>query len=60
MNEAWISVEKSHACLIVVDLSLFCIWGLFYWHGPTLIQHIVGDEITYPFPKFNSAAVEFW
>ena len=41
-------------------------WGLFYWHGLTLIpawisnyiHYEVWDEITYPFLNFNGATVE--
>ena len=42
--------------------------GLFYQHGITSIpawmsnriSSKVWDEITYPFPNFNGAAVEVW
>ena len=38
-------------------------WRPFYWHGLTLIpawKSHYNDEITYPFPYFNSANVKVW
>ena len=48
-------------------LWLLVAWGLFYQHGLTSIlvwisNHMpnkVWDKITYPFPKFNGAIIEF-
>ena len=50
------------------DRSEGNIWGPFYQHGLTLISAWISnhmpskkwDEITYPFPNFNSATVEVW
>ena len=44
------------------------IWGPFYWHGLTLIQAWISnqihnktwDEINNPFPNFNGATIEIW
>ena len=44
------------------------VWDPFYWHGFTLlsawisnyIHYKMWDEITHPFPNFNSANVEVW
>ena len=49
-------------------ISLQCIYNQFYWCGlitiPALtsdhIHHNAWDEIIYPFPNFNGAAVEVW
>ena len=42
--------------------------GTFYWHGSILIpaqltvyiHYKLWNEITYPFPNLNGAAVEVW
>ena len=51
-----------------INPALFDTWDLFYQSGLTLIpagisNHIhykLWDEITYPFPNFNGAAVNVW
>ena len=43
-------------------------WGIFYWHGLTLIpawisnyiRYEVWCEITYPCPNFDGTTVEIW
>ena len=56
-------------CVCVFVCVQKCVtWGPFYWHGLTLFQawishyfhYKVWDEITYPFPKFNSCTSEVW
>ena len=57
----------SFALLYFVVISLVC-RGPFYWCGLTwipawisnYIHYKVWDEITYPFPNFNSCTVEVW
>ena len=53
---------------LLMSLMLVSHGDLLYWHGLILIpawisNHMpckVWDEITYPFPNFNGAAVEVW
>ena len=62
VDHCWSSFNRRHHSCI----SCFYSWGLFYWHGLTLIpawisnyiHYKLWDEITYPFLNFNGATVE--
>ena len=63
LRDYWLRQVASVSCNIS-----YKIWGPCYWHGLTwipawisnYIRYNVRDEITYPFPNFNGAVVEFY